>query len=101
MLLTTGQLPSTLAAQSAEGQARLVGSYLAKEVFESYLGSDSTERGAGMFDRLTIEAGREVSRNGTESVLIEYSLTPRFAVQAERDAFEDYNLGVVLRFRFR
>ncbi|MCU0862264.1 MAG: translocation/assembly module TamB [Planctomycetes bacterium] len=101
VLLTTGQLPSTLAAQGAEGQARFVGSYLAKEVFESYLGSDSTERGAGMFDRLTIEAGREVSRNGTESVLIEYSLTPRFAVQAERDAFEDYNLGLVLRFRFR
>ena len=101
VLLTTGQLPATLAAQGAEGQARFVGSYLAKEVFESYLGSDSTERGAGMFDRLTIEAGREVSRNGTESVLIEYSLTPRLAVQAERDAFEDYNLGLVLRFRFR
>jgi TamB, inner membrane protein subunit of TAM complex len=101
VLLTTGQLPATLAAQGAAGQARFVGSYLAKEVFESYLGSDSTERGAGMFDRLTIEAGREVSRNGTESVLIEYELLPKLAVQAERDAFEDYNLGLVLRFRFR
>jgi hypothetical protein len=34
-------------------------------------------------------------------VLIEYLLTPRLSVQAERDAFEDYNLGLVLRFRFR
>ena len=40
-------------------------------------------------------------QNGVESVLIEYELLPRFSVQVERDAYEDYNLGLVLRFRFR
>ncbi len=101
VLLSTGQLPSTLAGRGSEGQARFVGGYLAKEIFESYFGSDSTEKGSSAFDRLTIESGREVSKNGVESVLVEYELLPDFAVQAERDQYEDYNLGLVLRFRFR
>ncbi|MBL8750104.1 MAG: translocation/assembly module TamB domain-containing protein [Planctomycetes bacterium] len=101
VLLSTGQLPSTLAGRGSEGQARFVGGYLAKEIFESYFGSDSTEKGSSAFDRLTIESGREVSKNGVESVLVEYELLPDFAVQAERDQHEDYNLGLVLRFRFR
>ncbi len=101
VLLTTGQLPGTFAEQGVTGQARFVGGYLAKEVFEKYFGSESTERGESLFDRLTIESGREVSQNGTESVRVEYELLPRFSVQVERDAYEDYNLGLVLRFRFR
>jgi autotransporter translocation and assembly factor TamB len=101
VLLTTGQLPSTLAERGATGNARFVGGYLAQEVFEQYFGSDSTERGESAFDRLKIESGREVSQNGVESVLIEYELVPKFSVQVERDAYEDYNLGLVLRFRFR
>ncbi len=101
VLLTTGQLPSTLAERGATGQARFVGGYLAKEVFEKYFGSESTERGASLFDRLTIESGRDVSQNGTESLLIEYQLLPKLSVQVERDAYEDYNLGLLLRFRFR
>ena len=101
VLLTTGQLPSTLVERGPEGQARFVGGYLAKEVLESYFGSQSTERGENLFDRLTIETGREVSPNGTESVLVEFELTKNLAVQAERDAHEDYNMGLVLRFRFR
>lgn len=101
VLVTTGQLPSTLVAGGAAGQARFVGGYLAKEVLETWFGSESTERGGSLLDRLTIESGREVSQNGTESVLVEYELTPKVSVQVERDAYEDYNLGLVLRFRFR
>jgi hypothetical protein len=99
-LLTTGQLPSTLTEHGMQGQARLVGGYLAQEVIEAWFGSDSTERGDSIFDRLTIESGREVSTNGVESLLVELALNDRFALQAERDKYEDYNMGVVLRFRF-
>lgn len=101
VLLTTGQLPTTLVERGAEGQARFVGGYLAKEVLETWFGSESTERGESMLDRLTIETGREVSQNGAESVLVEYELEPNVALQVERDQYEDYNLGLVLRFRFR
>ncbi|MBK8099503.1 MAG: translocation/assembly module TamB domain-containing protein [Planctomycetes bacterium] len=101
VLLTTGQLPSTLAGRGSEAQARVVGGYLAREIFESYFGSDSTEKGSSPFDRLTVESGREVSKNGVESVVVEYELLPDLAVQAERDQYEEYNVGLVLRFRFR
>jgi hypothetical protein len=101
VLLTTGQLPSALVESGAAGQARFVGGYLAKEVLETWFGSESTERGESLLDRLTIETGREVSQNGTESILVEYELWPTISVQVERDAYEDYNLGLVLRFRFR
>ncbi len=101
VLLTTGQLPSTLGERGVEGHARFVGGYLANEVFDAWFGSDSTDRGEGLFDRLTIETGREISKNGTESLLVEYGLSERLGVQIERDAYEDYNLGIVLRFRFR
>lgn len=101
VLLTTGQLPSQLAERGAEQQARFVGGYLAKEVVEAYFGSESTERGESLLDRLTIETGREVSKNGIESLLVEFEITNGLSVQGERDAFEDYNLGLVLRFRFR
>lgn len=101
VLLATGQLPSTLAQRGPEGNARIVGSYFATEVVDAWFGSDSTERGESLFDRVTIESGREVSKNGTESMLIEFELSPTLAVQVERDAYEDYNLGLVLRFRFR
>lgn len=99
-LLTTGQLTSTLTERGVTGQARFVGGYLAQEVIEAWFGSDSTERGESIFDRLTIESGREVSKNGVESVMAELSLGNRVSVQAERDQYEDYNMGIVLRFKF-
>lgn len=100
VLLTTGQLPSTLVQSGALGHARIVGGYLATEAYEAWFGSESTERGESMLDRLSVEAGREVSRNGIESLLVEYELRPTLALRVERDAYEDYNLGLVLRFRF-
>lgn len=99
LLLTTGQLPSTLVTRGTSGQARVVGEYLATEAWQSLFGSDSTEAGPTVFDRVTVETGREVSRNGIESVAVEYELLPDFGLRAERDRYEDFNLGIVLRFR--
>lgn len=99
LLLSTGQLPSTLASSGSAGQARVVGGYLATEALQSAFGSDSTERGPGWLDRVTIETGREVSRNGIESIVVEYELMGPLSLRAERDQYEDFNLGVVLRFR--
>src|SRR6185436_17944506 len=101
VLLSTGQLPSAFVAQGTSGQARFVGGYLAKEMVANWFGSDSTERGENIFDRVTFETGREISKNGVESVLVELELSPHLAVQAQRDAYEAYNLGSVVRFRFR
>lgn len=100
VLLTTGALPSTLREMGTQGQATLIGSYLAEEIFETYFGSDSTEESGGLADRFHIESGREVSSEGVESLLFEFDLNKHFALQAERDVYEDYNMGVVYRITF-
>jgi len=99
LLLSTGQLPSTLVSRGTYGQARVVGEYLATEAWQNLFGNDSTESGPSLFDRVTVETGREVSRNGIESISVEYELLPDFGLRAERDRYEDFNLGIVLRFR--
>ncbi len=100
VLLTTGALPSTLRNLGPQGQATLLGSFLAEEIFYTYFGSDSTEDTQRLLDRFHIESGREVSSRGEESLLFEFDLDERLALQAERDVYEDFNMGVVYRIRF-
>ena len=101
VLVTTGQLPSRLREGGIQTQASVVGSYFAMEIIDAWFGSDSTEKGESLLDRITFETGREVSKDGLETLMVELELSDRFALQAERDVYEDYNMGVVLRFRFR
>ena len=102
VLVSTGVLPERLANQDTRAQASLVGAYLAQELAAWYLGSDTTEEGEQtFFDRFTVEAGREISDKGLETILIEFRLTDHLSLQAERDVYEDFNGGLGLRFRFR
>ena len=85
---------------SRQSRATLVGSFLAEEIIDLYFGSDSTEARESLLDRFRIEAGREISSSGDESVMFEFEFAPKFSLQAERDAYNDYNMGVVYRIRF-
>lgn len=101
VLVTTGVLPERLANQDARAQASLVGAYLAEELASWYFAGDTTEEAdQGFFDRFTVEAGREISDKGLETILIEFRLTDHLSLQAERDVYEDYNGGIGIRFRF-
>lgn len=100
VLVTTGALPATLRNMGAQGQATLIGSYLAEEIFYTMFGSDSTEQTEGLIDRFHVESGREISRNGEPTLLFEFDLNREFALQAEQDVYEDFNMGVVYRLRF-
>ena len=79
----------------------LVGAYLAEEVADYLFGSDSTEAKEGFVDRFTFEAGREMGPNGTESIVVEFRLTDSLYLQGERDVYEDVNIGLVYRVKFR
>src|SRR5690606_32377453 len=102
VLVSTGARPETLRQRGLRGQATLVGGYLAQEILDFYFGSDSTEREESLIDRFHFYSGREISRNGVESLTVDFDLDSdgRFALQAERDMYEDYNMGVVWRIRF-
>ena len=102
VLVTTGVLPDTLQQQGLRGRATMVGGYVAQEILEFYFGSDSTERGESLIDRFHFYSGREISRNGVESLTVDFDLEKdgQFALRGERDVYEDYNMGVVWRVRF-
>jgi hypothetical protein len=78
----------------------LVGGYAAGEVIAYLFGSESTEAKEGLIDRLTIESGQEISRNGLETIRAQFELFPNVFLEAERDVFEDYNVGFIYRIRF-
>lgn len=100
VLLTAGVLPDRLREATPQERAQMLSSYLATELFALYYGSESTEREEGFANRFDIQYGREISKNGLESIVIEFKLGDYLALRAERDVYEDYNMGIVLRFRF-
>jgi hypothetical protein len=101
VLITTGSLPERLREQGTAGQAAMVGTYLANELAAWYLGGESTAQHESFLDRFSFETGREISDKGLETVLVEFKLNERFALQGERDVYEDVNGGICIRWRFK
>jgi translocation and assembly module TamB len=99
VLVTTGSRPDAL--KSTSGVSSVLGAYLAQELADWIFGSESTEAKESFIDRFTIETGTEISRSGTESAVVEFRVMDAFYLQGERDVYEDLNMGVVYRVRFR
>ena len=106
LLVLSGQPPATGGGDAA---ARSLGIYLAQDLAKRWMGGTSLDEDDSSFwNRLEIQTGRDVSKAGTLTLEISYRLRdeypgPRDAVYlvAERDVYEDYNMGVrfVLRRR--
>ncbi len=99
VLVTTGARPSGL--RSTTGVGAVLGAYAAQELADWMFGSDSTEAKERFLDRFTIQTGAEMSSGGSESIVVEFKLGDRLFLQGERDVYEDINMGVVYRIRFR
>jgi hypothetical protein len=100
VLVGTGRLPKDLREGGLAGSASMLGSFAAEEVIAYLFGSESTEAQESLVDRLTIESGYEVSKNGLEAIRAEILILPKLAIEAERDVYENYNAGLVFRIRF-
>lgn len=98
VLVTTGARPQTLGVQ---GVGTVLGAYLAQELADWIFGSESTEAKESFLERFTVETGTEMSRGGTESVIVEFRVLDQVYLQGERDVYEDLNMGVVYRVRFK
>ncbi|MFO0985132.1 MAG: translocation/assembly module TamB domain-containing protein, partial [Planctomycetota bacterium] len=101
LLVTTGRLPDEFAGNAGKQGLALAGSFFGRELFAEMFASSSTEAQQDFFDRLAVEVGTETSSSGRENILIEYDLADPWYLQAERDVYNDYNIGVVYRIRFR
>ena len=102
LLVLTGQVPASGDRTSAAAQS--LGVYLAKDLLQRWSGGPSDEE--SFLDRIEILSGREVSRSGVMTMEVSYRWLDGIAraqdallLVAERDRFEDINMG--LRFVFR
>jgi len=102
VLVTTGMLPDSLREKGVESEAlKQVGAYLGMELFQKYFGSETTESGETIIDRVELSIGTEVGSDGTDNVVVEYRIQGPWSLQVERDIYADMNLGLVYRIRFR
>lgn len=91
LMVMTGAAPSNEVNKSATQRVANIGYFLGS----SLLGSLSAD--AGDPDRLTIASGENVSGNGEETYDIEYKLTDRWTVTAEKNEFAEWNFGAKWR----
>ncbi len=99
VLALTGEIPSGINRMSDRGKLLLLGNYALSEFLGS-LSEDDVDSGPSILDKISIEVGTEIGPTGLESIVGEYQLSNHFALQVERDIFEDYNLGIIWRVRF-
>jgi autotransporter translocation and assembly factor TamB len=106
LLLTTGSTSAELSGE--EGQRAAIGrlgTWLGREAWDLIDGETDPDAAPGWADRMTLEFGRQVSDGGKDTIeaqveLTEPDLVPGVLIYGERDRWDDYNAGLILRFRW-
>jgi translocation and assembly module TamB len=93
-MLTTGAVPDEDHAIGTSGRASRLAMYLGRNLVAG-LGIGGT--GTGGDERLSIRSGENFSREGRETITVQYDLDGRWSVVGEYDRFDAYNGG--LKFR--
>ena len=103
MLLTTGSTPRELAdPQNQKAALGRVGVWLGQEAWRNFENLDGVDDGPSLTERVVITWGRERSGQGRDTIDTEVDLTapgsdPAVLLYGERDRYDQYNAGVVLR----
>ncbi len=93
LLLTTGEIPDTAHTFSTSERAQRLALFVGRNLASS-LGLGS---GPGDSDRLVIRSGEDFSREGGETLYVQYNLDGNWSVVAEKDRFDAYNGGIKFR----
>lgn len=113
LLVLTGRLPEDPERSNALSTANTVALYLARDTVSRWFADDGPINQDSLLERLEFQFGKDVSKNGTETVSAAFRLTNKqglpeeeqharhLFLSAERDKFEDYNYGLRIVFRFR
>ena len=105
-LAATGVRPNSLARNDARANTSIIVTYVLQEALLSYFASESTEASESFVSRFTFQFGNEISRRGEETWQVDFDIgglwvvPPNFGLRAERDVYEDLNMGLVYRWRF-
>lgn len=106
LLLTTGSTSTELSGEEGQRAALgRLGTWLGREAWDLIDGEDDPDAAPGWADRMTLEFGRQVSDGGHDTIeaqveLTEPDLVPGVLIYGERDRWDDYNAGLILRFRW-
>lgn len=90
LLVMAGETPKNEVNYSTSQRFARLGTYFG----QSLLGSLSGGEGG---DRLTINSGERISRQGRETYDVEYALDRRWTLVGEYDEFDEYNIGLKRR----
>ncbi|MGE3752764.1 MAG: translocation/assembly module TamB domain-containing protein [Planctomycetota bacterium] len=102
LLLTTGATGEELAREGlARAALTRIGSVFGQSLLSGGGRGPEDPDDLGFFDRFTFTQGREISRSGQETIEAEFEMTDRFFLRVERDRYDNFNAGVVWRWRFR
>ena len=106
LLLSTGSTSAELSGEEGQRAALgRLGTWLGREAWDLLDGESDPDAAPGWVDRLTLEFGRQVSEGGKDTIEAQVELTepdsvPGLLLYGERDRWDDYNAGVILRFRW-
>lgn len=109
LLIMTGQPPDDPFTTDAGGAAlETVAVYLGTDVLARLFGDESTESSESILSRFEVESGRDATRSGAETIEGRFLLVrdvlangDALYIEGERDAYEDFNLGIKIVFRFK
>lgn len=91
MLVTAGEIPTREIAFTGQQRAARLALFLGQNLLYEL----TEDENAG--DRLVIESGRNISRQGKETLMIKYQLSDRLSVTGEYDEYDAINAGIRLR----
>ena len=87
LMVMTGAAPSNDVNTSVTHRAVQIGRFFSQTLIGTLTGDTGGE------DRLTIESGEKISRQGKETYQIDYKLSDRWTITGEYDEFDEYNAG--------
>ncbi len=88
MMVMAGENPDGMFDYSVSQRASKVGTYLAKGLFSSR-GSSS-----GLGSRFSLSSGQNLSRQGKETLDVEFKLDEQFQLLGEYDEYDAWNAGI-------
>ncbi|MCH8475727.1 MAG: translocation/assembly module TamB [Opitutales bacterium] len=88
LMITAGEVPEREIVFTGQQRAGRLAMFLGQNLLYELTGQDD----AG--ERLQIESGNNISRQGRETFIIEYLLTDRFSAVGEYDEYDAVNIGL-------
>ena len=102
LLLSVGTTRDGLSEEGlSRAAATRVASLLSDSILGEILGPTDPDAERSIADRFRLEVGRDVSRSGASTIEAEFELLDWLFMRAERDRYDDYNLGLLWRLKFK